>query len=57
MILGICACITVGKTGFHREVYMFDELKTCRLEELQEHAERIARTLHADNAEAFIRIL
>lgn len=36
---------------------MFDELKTCRLEELQEHAERIARTLHADNAEAFIRIL
>lgn len=57
MILGICACITVGKTGFHREVHMFDELKTCRPEELQEHAEGIARTLHADNAEAFIRIL
>ena len=36
---------------------MIDELKTCRPEELQEHAERIARTLHADNAEAFIRIL
>ena len=36
---------------------MIDELKTCRPEELQEHDERIARTLHADNAEAFIRIL
>lgn len=36
---------------------MFDELTACRPEELQEHAERIAKTLHVDNAEAFIRIL
>ena len=36
---------------------MFDELTACRPEELQEHAERIAKTLKVDNAEAFIRIL
>lgn len=36
---------------------MFDELIACRPEELQEHAERIAKTLNVDNAEAFIRIL
>ena len=31
---------------------MFDELTTCKPEELQEHAERIAKMLNADNAEA-----
>lgn len=36
---------------------MFDELKTCKPEELQEYAERIAKMLSADNAEIFIRIL
>lgn len=36
---------------------MFDELTACRPEELQEHAERIAKTLDSDNAETFIRIL
>ena len=36
---------------------MFDELKTCKPEELQEYAERIAKMLNADNAETFIRIL
>lgn len=36
---------------------MFDELKTCKPEELQEYAERIAMMLNADNAETFIRIL
>ena len=36
---------------------MFDELTTCKPEELQEHAEKIAQTLNADNAETFIRIL
>lgn len=36
---------------------MFDELTTCKPEELQEYAERIAQTLNADNAETFIRIL
>lgn len=36
---------------------MFDELTTCKPEELQEHAEGIAKMLNADNAETFIRIL
>lgn len=36
---------------------MFDKLTTCKPEELQEHAERIAKMLNADNAEAFICIL
>ena len=36
---------------------MFDELTTCKPEELQEHAEKIAQTLNADNAETFIHIL
>ena len=36
---------------------MFDELTTCKPEELQKHAEKIAQTLNADNAETFIRIL
>lgn len=36
---------------------MFDELKTCKPEELQEYAERIVKILNADNAEIFIRIL
>ena len=36
---------------------MFDELTTCKPEELQEYAERIAETLNADDAETFIRIL
>lgn len=36
---------------------MFDELTTCKPEELQEYAERIAKMLNADNAETFIRIL
>lgn len=36
---------------------MFDELTACKPEELQEHAERIAETLNAGNAEAFIRVL
>lgn len=34
---------------------MFDELTTCKPEELQEHAERIAKILNKDNAETFIR--
>lgn len=36
---------------------MFEILISCKPEELQEHAERIAGTLDRDNAEAFIRIL
>lgn len=36
---------------------MFDELTTCKPEALQGYAEKIAGTLNADNAEAFIRIL
>lgn len=36
---------------------MFDELTTCKPEELQEYAERIAKMLNDDNAETFIRTL
>lgn len=36
---------------------MFDELTTCKPEELQECAERIAKMLNDDNAETFIRTL
>lgn len=36
---------------------MFDELTICKPAELREHAEKMAKMLNADNAEAFIRIL
>ena len=38
-------------------IHMFYELTTCKPEELREHAERIAKILNPDHAEAFIRIL